>query len=358
MALKPLIIPSTSIRKLLDSLRQVRRNRQRGRLAGVCAGLADFLGVDVTLVRLAFVLSVFFSFSATFWIYLALWTLLPVKTSVPMPHVSWRLGRELRRIERLVRTSHRRLPPAIADQIQEAFDSIKILAPYFESAAYEAVTTISIGEMALQRFPALLKQMLSLPDGYISFRDTESMHSVAGIHAESLLGDLRSLNTELQQAAHELINREVHKHSASHKPVSSTTEVWQQRLVPLRERLSERASPKTLSILQGIEEKLVFLLDRIEENGVLDMMPFEVRKIAFDYLPDAIEQYLHLPSAMARSQVLSSGKTAEESLYEQLSLLDQTLQDTAKCLFENDAHGLLVHGRFLREKFGEQPFRL
>ena len=46
-------------------------------IAGVCAGLADYLSVDVTIVRLVFVLLLFFM-SGGFWIYLALWIIMPV----------------------------------------------------------------------------------------------------------------------------------------------------------------------------------------------------------------------------------------------------------------------------------------
>lgn len=46
-------------------------------IAGVCAGLANYLRVDRTLVRIAFVLAFFLGFSASFWIYLVLWLVMP-----------------------------------------------------------------------------------------------------------------------------------------------------------------------------------------------------------------------------------------------------------------------------------------
>lgn len=46
-------------------------------IAGVCAGLANYLGVDRALVRIAFVLAFFLGFSASFWIYLVLWLVMP-----------------------------------------------------------------------------------------------------------------------------------------------------------------------------------------------------------------------------------------------------------------------------------------
>lgn len=49
-------------------------------IAGVCAGLASYLGVDRALIRIAFVLAFFLGFSASFWVYLVLWLVMPEST--------------------------------------------------------------------------------------------------------------------------------------------------------------------------------------------------------------------------------------------------------------------------------------
>lgn len=331
--------------RIMNARRRLQRNRQRRRLAGVCAGIADYFGVDVTLVRFLFVLSVFFSFSLTVWIYLALWFLLPAGPETPMPDVSWRLSRELKRIEKLVRKAHRRLPAPVADDIQETFDVIKLIAPHFESIGLAPRTVDSLREHALRRFPSVLRQMLSCPENLPPFKRAQI--------------ELAELKGEFQRAANELIDLEIHRTAGEADLISPQVRLWKERLAPLRETLRQRAGENTLRLLQQIEEKLAFLMERTESSGDLfDLTPFEVRKIAFDYLPDTVNQYLQLPPAMARSQLLSSGKTAEESLNDQLNLLDHALHDLAKSLFEKDAQGLLVHGRFLREKFAEQTFRL
>ena len=53
------------------------QRRREGRLrAGVCVGLADYFGVDVTLVRLGFgIFTVFWGFGVV--LYLLAWVLLP-----------------------------------------------------------------------------------------------------------------------------------------------------------------------------------------------------------------------------------------------------------------------------------------
>lgn len=47
---------------------------------GVCAGLSDMTGIDVTVIRLATVLGAIFTGSLIFWIYLLLGVVLPRKS--------------------------------------------------------------------------------------------------------------------------------------------------------------------------------------------------------------------------------------------------------------------------------------
>jgi phage shock protein PspC (stress-responsive transcriptional regulator) len=332
---------------------RLRRNRQRGKLGGVCAGIADYLGVNVTLVRLLVVVSVFFSFSLTLWIYLALWFLLPAETETPMPKLSWRLRRQLKRIEKLVRQGHRRLDPSLADRIQAVFDAIKVVAPGFENMGGGSSQWAPLRDQALHRFPKMLEQLLALPST-LTERE-QAPDTPYGL----LLAELRQIQDKLENAAMETVNARIRRELGEVSAYTPEIEAWKSQLAALQNRLSGRVAARTLEQLERIEEKLVFLLKHTAETqGLLDLTPFEVRKIAYEYLPDALHQFLRLPPAMARSQHLTDGKTAEEALNEQMNLLDQALQDMAKSLYENDAQGLLVHGRFLKEKFAEQPFRL
>ncbi len=49
-----------------------RLNKQRGKVMGVSAGLSDYFGVDVTLVRVAWVLGTIFGFGSLIVVYLAI----------------------------------------------------------------------------------------------------------------------------------------------------------------------------------------------------------------------------------------------------------------------------------------------
>jgi len=62
----------------MDSSRKLYRSRTDRKLAGVCGGLAQFFGVDATLIRVAFVVLAVLGGSGLI-IYLAMWILVPVE---------------------------------------------------------------------------------------------------------------------------------------------------------------------------------------------------------------------------------------------------------------------------------------
>jgi len=62
--------------------KKLQRNEQDKMLAGVCSGLADYFDVDVTWVRIAFVLVTFSGFPA-FLAYIILWIAVPVRPYIP-----------------------------------------------------------------------------------------------------------------------------------------------------------------------------------------------------------------------------------------------------------------------------------
>lgn len=56
--------------------KQLRRSRTNRSIAGVCAGLADYLGVDVTVMRILALSLVIFG-GMSLWVYIILWLLIP-----------------------------------------------------------------------------------------------------------------------------------------------------------------------------------------------------------------------------------------------------------------------------------------
>lgn len=55
----------------------LRRSRTDKMVAGVCGGLASYLGLDSTLVRIAYVLLSIFTMFAGLFVYLLLWLVMP-----------------------------------------------------------------------------------------------------------------------------------------------------------------------------------------------------------------------------------------------------------------------------------------
>ncbi|MEA2080243.1 MAG: PspC domain-containing protein [Pseudomonadota bacterium] len=327
---------------------KLQRNLRRRRLGGVCAGVADYLGTSVKWVRLGVLVSVFFSFSLTLWIYLALWLFLPARAEVPIPPVSRNLRRELQRIGRLVRKAHRRLDPQVADQAQSAFDDLKLLAAGIEKRDSLPANVRSVWTSARSGLPRLLQQLLALPET-TGFQEARPY--------ERLAGELERLQKALREASIEAIDSEITDELGTQTHDSAEVTAWRNQLEPLHERLRERAGQDTLTTLQRIEEKLAFLIEHSDSRAEpFDFKPFEVHKIAFDYLPDTINNYLQLPSQLAQSERLRDGRTAEQALQEQLHLLDHALADLTRSYFDRDAESLLIHGRFIKDKFARQPF--
>ncbi len=62
--------------------KKLQRNEEEGMLGGVCAGLADYFELDVTWVRIAFVIAFLAGFSGLL-IYAIFWIALPVKPYYP-----------------------------------------------------------------------------------------------------------------------------------------------------------------------------------------------------------------------------------------------------------------------------------
>jgi phage shock protein C len=55
------------------------KNKKNGMIFGVCAGLSDYTGIDVSIIRLLTVFGAIVSGSLVFWIYLLLGIVLPRK---------------------------------------------------------------------------------------------------------------------------------------------------------------------------------------------------------------------------------------------------------------------------------------
>ncbi len=55
--------------------RKFHLDKQSAKLGGVCAGIADYFDIDVTLVRILFVVGTLVGFGSLLLIYLAIWAI-------------------------------------------------------------------------------------------------------------------------------------------------------------------------------------------------------------------------------------------------------------------------------------------
>jgi len=58
-------------------MKKLIKDRKNAMIFGVCAGISEYSGIDVSIIRILSILGVFFSFSLIFWIYLLLAIVLP-----------------------------------------------------------------------------------------------------------------------------------------------------------------------------------------------------------------------------------------------------------------------------------------
>jgi len=65
--------------------KRLMRSSRDKKIGGVCAGLADYFDLDPTLVRVLWLLAIFFA-GTGFFIYLILWIVLPIApATLPVP---------------------------------------------------------------------------------------------------------------------------------------------------------------------------------------------------------------------------------------------------------------------------------
>jgi hypothetical protein len=91
---------------------------------------------------------------------------------------------------------------------------------------------------------------------------------------------------------------------------------------------------------------------RLDTLGQGSPQAYNVMATATNYLPDAIGGYLRLPRQWADSRPVDRGKTSLMILIDQLDLLGATMDKVFDAVCRADAEALVVHGRFLEEKFG------
>ena len=113
-----------------------------------------------------------------------------------------------------------------------------------------------------------------------------------------------------------------------------------------------------LAKVQDIADTIMGILPHYADFPAGSPDLFVVGRTATDYLPSALQAYLNLPRAYATLHKMPNGKTADQVLDDQLTLLASKMDEVADAVHKKDSDALLANGRFLEEKFGASPLAL
>ena len=151
-------------------------------------------------------------------------------------------------------------------------------------------------------------------------------------------GHLRERNRELQ-----LLSRRVERLAVLEERDRLAREI--------HDSVAQGLPKEALDPLRSIQATLGELLPRLQElrdRAIISGKDcFTVVETVRRYLPDTLAAYLRLPKLYAQVQTLAGGRTASQTLVEQLRVLDSSLKEIAKNAFAGDAEALLSNGRFL-----------
>lgn len=123
-------------------------------------------------------------------------------------------------------------------------------------------------------------------------------------------------------------------------------------LAHLYEQVKSRLPRDARNQMRAIVSIIERVLPNLRHGATSNQNNLIIRRTVESYLPDMLEPYLRLPQHFANTHKLPNGRTPTESLVEQLTLLERSLSKIELELLHEDTQALLVHGRFLEDKFG------
>lgn len=132
-------------------------------------------------------------------------------------------------------------------------------------------------------------------------------------------------------------------------------EATQEALKHMRRQVTGRIPDAAHEHLLNIEKLVLSILPQLMDTQLVSHDLYTVKQTVFDYLPTTLENYLRLPTAYATLHPINAGKTAKTLLIEQLTLIDDSLQQIQHNLFSDDSQALLANQRFLQQRLEQSP---
>ena len=122
--------------------------------------------------------------------------------------------------------------------------------------------------------------------------------------------------------------------------------------------ITGKVPPEVMAKVLKIRQAIVAILPRSGSLPPGSPELFLVERTATDYLPTSLQAYLKLPRAYASRHAVQDGKTPKQILLDQLTLLENKMNEVAEDVHRHDSDRLLANGRFLEERFGRSPLSL
>ncbi len=133
--------------------------------------------------------------------------------------------------------------------------------------------------------------------------------------------------------------------------VSTTKKQLERSLHALVSATRDEVPQDIFAKVEHIEEIILAVLPHIENINSSERDIYVIRQTVLEYLPEALENYRILPPEYANTKIIREGKTAHQLLIEQLDILESEISTIAARFPLEDAQRLLIHGRFLEDKF-------
>lgn len=136
------------------------------------------------------------------------------------------------------------------------------------------------------------------------------------------------------------------------RPTGTST---QDALTWLRAKVLPALPTECATVLRQILDIADELMPRLKEMEAVGVIQTESRatlkQTVTRYLPSVVEGYMKLPPVYAASAKVAEGKTANQLLLEQLTLLRDHVLEIREGVLSEDVDALLSNGRFLQQKF-------
>jgi len=114
---------------------------------------------------------------------------------------------------------------------------------------------------------------------------------------------------------------------------------------------SSALSSAVVSRVSRITTRLRETLPRMTNTGLTSLEQYSLIATATSYLPQTVGSYVRLPRDWADTRPVDAGRSSLLVLIDQLDLLGETVDKIYDAVLAKDAEALVIHGRFLAEKF-------